>query len=1411
MSNSIGMNTTFSLHGGSVRSSGGGNILLGTDGNDVLTAAVDTDLVKGLGGDDTIYGFQGGIPTASNATLDGGSGNDLINGGAGAEIIFGGYGDDTLNGGAGNDVIYGFQGSGSPGASGAGSDVMAGGLGDDTLYGGAGSDTYKYELGDGNDVIQDSGPSSDVDTLVLGEGITTDSITVTRGMTEDPWGGSYEEPYLVLNFADGGTVRWDGSVEKVKFADGSVWTSEEIFEQYFASAATAGDDVVNGFDFRDDAINGGAGDDQLYGWGGNDTLYGGTGNDVLNGDAGSDRYEYNLGDGQDIIQDYASDGDVNTVVLGADIDKDSVSVSRLSPYSEDLKLNFSDGGSLQLTDGINSVLLADGTSWSYDELKQRYLDQAGTDGDDSIRGFNGDDTLSGGKGDDTLVGSYGSDTYLYNLGDGNDIVRDGGYSSIDVDTLVLGNGIDKENVTVTRTSPYSSEFVLHFVDGGSVQVDSRLEQIQFADGSTWSQEDLQQQYLAQAGTDGKDYICGFNDRDDTIAGGKEDDTLEGLSGNDKYVYNLGDGNDIIQEWWGGGNDTLVFGDDITLDSLSVAKPDDNGSQLVITLADGGTVTLDENVEGVRFADGTTATYEDLLILSQPNVLLGTDGNDRLRALIDTDIVDGLAGDDTIYGYRGEGNAVHNAALMGNDGNDVVVGGAGAEIIYGGMGADTLRGNGGDDVMYGFQGASIHGYPTASSNAGGDVYDPMTGEVITGGSFSLNSESAASGADGGDYMDGGAGNDTMFGGAGNDTMLGGEDDDQLFGEAGDDKLYGGNGQDVLSGGQGSDTLIGGNGNDILFGGHGTASNAGSSVFDGDMAGAEAGISFSLNSESAASGADGDNYLNGGAGNDTLIGADGNDRLIGGDDDDKLYGQAGNDYLNGGDGNDLLEGGLGDDKLYGGNGDDTLIGGPGSDTLSGGNGNDLLIAGQSSSNAGSAVFDGDMAGAVSGVSFSLNSESATSGADGDNYLNGGAGNDTLIGADGNDRLIGGDDDDKLYGQAGNDYLNGGDGNDLLEGGLGDDKLYGGNGDDTLIGGPGSDTLSGGNGNDLLIAGQSSSNAGSAVFDGDMAGAVSGISFSLNAESAASGADGNSYLAGGNGNDTLLGASGNDTLMGNNDDDELYGKDGNDVLNAGDGNDLLDGGLGDDKLYGGNGADTLSGGLGADTLSGGSGDDVLYANKEVVDPWFMEYDYENNSLNGGDGNDTLHGSMGNDTLLGGNDDDVLYGQEGNDYLNGGNGNDLLEGGLGDDKLYGGNGNDTLIGGAGNDTLVGGVGNDVYRFGIGDDSDTIVDTEGSDSILFGEGVGADDLLFARDGNSLTIGIIGTDDSLTIKGWYANANNQVEEFHLSDGSVLMAGQVQSLVDAMSAYTPSSAGVLTVPNEIQDDVQAIITANWQKS
>jgi VCBS repeat-containing protein len=334
-----------------------------------------------------------------------------------------------------------------------------------------------------------------------------------------------------------------------------------------------------------------------------------------------------------------------------------------------------------------------------------------------------------------------------------------------------------------------------------------------------------------------------------------------------------------------------------------------------------------------------------------------------------------------------------------------------------------------------------------------------------------------------------------------------------------------------------------------------------------------------------------------------------------------------------------------------------------------------------------------------------------------------------------------------------INGSSGNDELEGTSDKDIIYGFGGNDEIEGKSGDDQLFGGSGNDEL--------------EGD---------------------DGDDVLDGGSGNDELEGGKGNDQLFGGSGNDELEGDDGNDLLDGGSGNDELEGGKGNDQLFGGSGNDELEGDDGNDLLDGGSGND---------------------ELEGGKGNDQLFGGSGNDELEGGKGDDFLDGGSGNDELEGDKGNDQLFGGSGNDELEGGKGDDFLDGGSGNDELEGEKGDDTYQFNRGYDMDRITDDDsGDDRVLFAD-VNHNELWFWREGDDLQIGILNTLDRLTVEDWY-DGDNRIETFNTTDDKyALSESNVQQLVDAMATFSVTNSGSLDVPQNVQDDVQSVITTAWQ--
>ncbi|WP_244265778.1 calcium-binding protein [Polycladidibacter hongkongensis] len=324
------------------------------------------------------------------------------------------------------------------------------------------------------------------------------------------------------------------------------------------------------------------------------------------------------------------------------------------------------------------------------------LSRLSTSDDDTIFGFGeSDDVITGGNGDDLLNGKDGNDTYIYNLGDGNDTITES-YSA-GTDKLALGEGILPDEVTVVRSTEDSDDVTLHFKDGGSIFLNEQfnasreigVEQITFADGTTWTNADLAARYLSTAQTDGDDSITGFNGLNDTIDGGKGDDTVSALGGNDTYLWGSGDGNDIIIEESSKGHDTLQL-KDLNPDDVTLTQALDNPRDLIITNnATGETIELamsyrvngagsNEGVNLLVFADGTEW---DQNTMRANATLMGTDGDDVINA--DDyygERIDGGKGNDTLKGNAGDDTFIFTNENFGTDKISDFAAGEGSEDV-----------------------------------------------------------------------------------------------------------------------------------------------------------------------------------------------------------------------------------------------------------------------------------------------------------------------------------------------------------------------------------------------------------------------------------------------------------------------------------------------------------------------------------------------------------------------------------------------------------------------------------------------------------------------------------------------------------------------------------------------------------
>ncbi|HDH7781033.1 TPA: putative Ig domain-containing protein, partial [Acinetobacter nosocomialis] len=324
------------------------------------------------------------------------------------------------------------------------------------------------------------------------------------------------------------------------------------------------------------------------------------------------------------------------------------------------------------------------------------------------------------------------------------------------------------------------------------------------------------------------------------------------------------------------------------------------------------------------------------------------------------------------------------------------------------------------------------------------------------------------------------------------------------------------------------------------------------------------------------------INGTSNADTLYGASGNDSLTGQAGNDILYGQAGNDTLNGGTGNDTMYGGKGDDTYIVDSTADVISESvnEGTDTVQSSVTYTLVNNVENLTLTGTTAINGT-GNALNNVILGNSAINTLTGGAGDDYLDGGVGADKLLGGTGNDSYVidntgdivtenAGEGIDTVFSSitytlgnnlenltlTGSTAINGTGNalNNVLVGNSGINTLTGGAGDDYLDGGAGADKLLGGLGNDTYVI----DNSGDTVTENASEGidtVLSSITYTLGSNLE------NLTLSG----STAINATGN-TLN-----NTLTGNSGVNALNGGAGNDILDGQGGNDQLTGGTGADT------------------------------------------------------------------------------------------------------------------------------------------------------------------------------------------------------------------------------------------------
>jgi Ca2+-binding RTX toxin-like protein len=1287
---------------------------------------------------------------ATNATIFGGSGNDLIqlsNGnnevelGTGRATVFGGMGNNTIYGGGGGNDIYGGGGSdyidaNDNGGTGSlivgrgGNNTIFGGAGNDTIYAGGWDHNWQTEetgnnyvqAGSGNTVIDGSGGN---DTLIGGSGRDTiqggagNEYIVGGTGNESINGGSGNE--TLIAGGDGTDTIWAGGGSTTIYGGGG---TDYLHGGAGANLIYSGDGGTSGAPTQVDA---GSGPTTIYGGDGVDSILGGGGTTLIYaGDGGT------AGAPTQIVAGF---GDT-TVYGGAGLDYIA------GGSGADLLYGGNGGtssapGLVTSGSGPDTLYGGFGDNVLEDSLSGQDLIVSQT-GDDSLIGM-GNDTLVAGTGDDSMEADGGSVTLVFNAGFGSDTIHSGGGT----ENLVFGTGMVPADFSASLAADSAGNVYVEFTgDGGDLAVEGALTggnvgAIAFADSGQVSLDTLltgalgADQVVPDSNNPENNLIVTVGNGE-SVTAGQYNDTLSSWGSNDTLAGGTNSNGDLIYSagaaasiYSGTGNDTITAaGNDATVTGGS------RGDRIAVS----GANSLVTSTTG---ADSITAS-------GTQDTLVGGAGNSTFYVNDASTVIEVAAGSgvDSIVSsvsYTAPSNVnvltlagTGNIAATGNAGNDTLYGGAAADTLIAGTGVDTLIGGSGnttfvvDNTADVVQDNSTTSNNQIESSVSYSLATNVNTLVLTG---TANLVGTANGA-----------NDTIVSNGGVDTLIGG---------SGNDIFIINNPGDVIEvGGGGSTGVVEASSNYSLQG----------SVFTLVLTGTAALVGTANSGNDTLISNSGADTLMGGAGNDVFVVNNANDVV------QDTFANTSNTILSsvaytlptnvnaltltgsaalvatGNSAADLITANAGNDTLVAGSGAATLIGGAGSDTFVIDSTADVV---QDTATNGSNTIQAS-------VSYSLAANANTLILGGANGLTGNAnsGNDTLVADSNADTLMGGSGNETfivngvgdvvqdtstsasnviesavsytlptdvntlMLTGTGNNVGTSNSGNDSLVGDAGADTLVATSGLDTLVAGSGPATLEGGSGNDVFVV----NNASDVVIAG------TGTDTILSSASYVLPTGVQILQLTGTANITGTAISGNNLLSGNA---------GNDVLYAG-------AGAGADTLIAGAGADTLVGGGGADTFVIDSTADVIESvSSAAANQVLSSVSYTlpstisiltlSGSANllgaGNGGNDTLTANGGNDTLIGGGGVVDLVGGKGPDLFivdnaadsvtGSSSGADTIEssisytlpgtvnvlelsstanliaaGNTQADLIVGNGGNDTLFAGSGADTLVAGSG---------------------------------------------------------------------------------------------------------------------------
>lgn len=420
----------------------GSQTLIGNSGMNYINGGYGADVMQGRGGDDTYV-----VDDTDDQVIElENEGKDVIVASVDwtlsanvEELYLNSEADLRGTGNALNNVIYGNSGN----------DHLDGGAGADKLYGRAGNDYYiidssqdkVYEYADeGADTIERryesaSNLASDVENLLLGSGVKTGNgnalDNIITGNSGDNRLNGLDGNDLLVGSAGSDTLDGGSGLDRTEGGLGNDTYFIDRTDDVVIELAGEGTDLVQAsisFTLSDHVENialtgtatiDGSGnnlDNQLAGNEAANVLRGLEGNDTLDGNGGSDTLLGGLGD-----DTYVIEGEADTIIELSQQGYDSVNATisyTLADHAEQLTLG-----------GTNT------------------LNGTGNAGENTLLGNSAANTLTGLAGNDLIDGKGGADTMLGGLGDDTYVVNAAG----DLTQEAAGEGIDTVRASVGWT------------------------------------------------------------------------------------------------------------------------------------------------------------------------------------------------------------------------------------------------------------------------------------------------------------------------------------------------------------------------------------------------------------------------------------------------------------------------------------------------------------------------------------------------------------------------------------------------------------------------------------------------------------------------------------------------------------------------------------------------------------------------------------------------------------------------------------------------------------------------------------------------------------------------------------------------------------------------------------------------